>query len=127
MPTRPSLPAPAGRLYGILLRRAFGYSQSALPDAVLAVVGSAALTAGTTQTLSTALIVLELTGQQRLLTPVLIGVIVSCGVSGLLSKSIYDQILVLKGLPYMPHLRTEALYQARRRARDATLAPHRRA
>ena len=31
-------------------------------------------------------------------------------VSGALSNSIYDQILVLKGLPYMPHLRTQQLY-----------------
>jgi len=48
---------------------------------------------------------------QRLLIPVLIGVIVSCGISGFLSKSIYDQILILKGLPYMPHLRTELMFQ----------------
>ena len=56
------------------------------------VIGAAALTAGATQTLSTALITLELTNQQRLLTPVLLGVITSCGLSGLLSKSIYDQV-----------------------------------
>ena len=108
------LGAVTGRLFGALLRDALGYDEATLPDAVFAVVGSAALTAGTTATLSTALITLELTGQQELLHPVLLGVIVSCGVSGMFSKSIYDQILVLKGLPYMPHLsdnlRSERLY-----------------
>lgn len=73
------LGAVTGRLYGALLRRSLGYDESALPDAVMAVVGSAALTAGTTATLSTALITIELTGQQELLHPVLLGVIVSCG------------------------------------------------
>ena len=76
--------ASTGRLYGELIQNIFGYTPEEMPSAFFAVVGAAALTGGTTQTLSTALITLELTGQQRLLTPVLIGVIVSCGVSGLL-------------------------------------------
>ena len=100
-----------GRMYGVMLRFLLGYHRDALPDALLAVVGAAALTAGTTQTLSTALVAIELTGQQELLNPVLIGVVVSFGVTSLVSKSIYDQILVLKGLPYMPHLKTDNLYK----------------
>ena len=36
--------------------------------------------------------------------------VVSCAVSGMFSLSIYDQILVLKDFPYMPHLRTERLH-----------------
>ena len=36
--------------------------------------------------------------------------VASCAVSGMLSFSIYDQILVLKDFPYMPHLRTERLH-----------------
>ena len=108
------LGAATGRLHGALLRRLLGYDATTLPDAVMAVVGAASLAAGTTFTLSTALMTIELTAQQDLINPVLIGVIVSCGVAGILSKSIFDQILVLKGLPYMPHLsdslRSERLY-----------------
>lgn len=48
---------------------------------------------------------------QQLLIPVLIGVVMARGVSGILCKSIYDQILVLKGLPYMPHLRTQVMFE----------------
>ena len=81
-----------------------------LPPAVISVVGAAALAAGTTQTLSTALVCLEFTRQQLLLIPVLLAVVVSCAVSGMFSLSIYDQILVLKDFPYMPHLRTERLH-----------------
>ena len=73
-------------------------------------MGAAALAAGTTQTLSTALVCLEFTRQQLLLIPVLLAVVVSCAVSGMFSLSIYDQILVLKDFPYMPHLRTERLH-----------------
>ena len=108
------LGAATGRLYGALLRQMLGYDAHEVPDAVMAVVGAAALTAGTTSTLSTALITIELTMQQELHNPVLIGVTVSCGVASMLSKSIFDQILVLKGLPYMPHLsdnlKSERLY-----------------
>ena len=90
------LGASTGRLFGEALQYAFGLTDSELPSAVMSVVGAASLTAGTTHTLSTALIALELTTQQSLLNPVLIGVLCAFGVSGLLSRSIYDQILVLK-------------------------------
>ena len=90
------LGASTGRLYGSLLRSVFGYDSATLPDALMAIVGAGALAGGTTHTLSTALLTVELTDQQELITPVLIGVIVACGVSSLFSKSIYDQIMVLK-------------------------------
>ena len=59
-----TLGASFGRMYGVILRTLVGYSRDDLSDAVFAVVGASALTAGTTQTLSTALITIELTGQQ---------------------------------------------------------------
>ena len=92
-----------------MLHSYFHYDGNTLPAAVVSVVGAASLAAGTTQTLSTALIVLEMTREMSFLVPVLLAVIVSCCVSELLSYSIYDQILVLKDLPYMPHLRTRGL------------------
>lgn len=101
--------AASGRLYAEVAQLLLGYDLDELPAAVVSVVGAASLAAGTTQTLSTALICLEFTRQQQLLIPVLLAVVASCAVSGTLSNSIYDQILVLKDFPYMPHLRTEAL------------------
>ena len=103
------LGATTGRLYAEVLHSYFHYDGNTLPAAVVSVVGAASLAAGTTQTLSTALIVLEMTREMSFLVPVLLAVIVSCCVSELLSYSIYDQILVLKDLPYMPHLRTRGL------------------
>lgn len=108
--------AATGRLYGSALRHIFGYAHAALPDNVMAIVGAASLAAGTTQTLSTALVTLEFlaagnSNSGMLSVPVLLGVIFACSVHSLSSKSIYDQILVLKGLPYMPHLRTKKLYR----------------
>ena len=54
---------------------AFGIDGNMLPPAVISVVGAAALAAGTTQTLSTALVCLEFTRQQLLLIPVLLAVV----------------------------------------------------
>ena len=47
--------------------------------------------AGATNTLSTTVIVLEVTNQQDLLVPILLGVVASCGVTNLLSYSVFDQ------------------------------------
>ena len=52
-----------------------GIDGNMLPPAVISVVGAAALAAGTTQTLSTALVCLEFTRQQLLLIPVLLAVV----------------------------------------------------
>ena len=64
--------AASGRLYAEVAHALIGYDSDQLPAAVVSVVGAAALAAGTTQTLSTALICLEFTRQQQLLIPVLL-------------------------------------------------------
>ncbi|XP_056613018.1 chloride channel protein 2-like isoform X2 [Triplophysa dalaica] len=69
-----------------------------------AVVGAAALTAGITHTISTAVIMIELTGQIRYGLPILIAVILSNIISQNLQPSIYDSIIRLKKLPYLPEL-----------------------
>ena len=68
--------------YAEVAQRLIGYDGDELPSAVVSVVGAAALAAGATQTLSTALICLEFTRQQQLLIPVLLAVIASCAASG---------------------------------------------
>ncbi|XDV33368.1 hypothetical protein PO909_003792 [Leuciscus waleckii] len=70
-----------------------------------AVVGAAALTAGVTHTLSTGVIMMELTGQISYTLPILISVILANMVSQSLQPSIYDTVIRIKKLPYLPLLR----------------------
>ncbi|KAK7171325.1 hypothetical protein R3I93_003812 [Phoxinus phoxinus] len=70
-----------------------------------AVVGAAALTAGVTHTMSTAVIMMELTGQIGHTLPILISVILANMVSQSLQPSIYDTVIRIKKLPYLPLLR----------------------
>lgn len=59
----------SGRLYGEIVHQIFQINEDELPVATFAVVGAAALTAGATQTLSAALITLELTNQLVCIPP----------------------------------------------------------
>jgi chloride channel 2 len=77
---------------------------------VYAVVGAAALIASVTHTLSVVVIVFELTGQINYMLPLLMAVIISFILSQGLSMSIYDVLLDMKGLPYLPALRSQELY-----------------
>ncbi|XP_067221314.1 chloride channel protein 2c [Chanodichthys erythropterus] len=70
-----------------------------------AVVGAAALTAGVTHTMSTGVIMMELTGQIGHILPILISVILANMVSQSLQPSIYDTVIRIKKLPYLPLLR----------------------
>ena len=70
-----------------------------------AVVGAAALAAGVTHTISTSVIVFELTGQIVHIMPVMIAVLIANAVAQLLTPSIYDSIIQIKSLPYLPDLR----------------------
>ncbi|KAL6067906.1 Chloride channel protein 2 [Balamuthia mandrillaris] len=67
-----------------------------------AVVGAAAFSAGVTRTISTSVIVFELTGQLNHVLPVMVAVLIASAISSTFSLSIYDTLLQLKGLPYMP-------------------------
>jgi len=74
-----------------------------------AIVGAAAFTAATTQTLSAAVIVFELTGSIVYGVPVLVAVMVSVGiVKRLRLGPIYDCMATLKGLPFLPDLLKES-------------------
>ena len=87
-----------GRIFGELFRHWFVY-----PDPrIYSVVGAAAMAAGVTQTISPAVIALEITGDLSLAVPCLIAVIVSGGLSGTLIHSFYDSVLQLRGIPMLP-------------------------
>uniref|UniRef100_A0A673NKK2 Chloride channel, voltage-sensitive 2b n=1 Tax=Sinocyclocheilus rhinocerous TaxID=307959 RepID=A0A673NKK2_9TELE len=69
-----------------------------------AVVGAAALSGAVTHTVSTAVIVFELTGQISHILPIMIAVILANAVAQSLQPSIYDSIIRIKKLPYLPEL-----------------------
>uniref|UniRef100_A0A8C6V061 Chloride channel 2c n=1 Tax=Neogobius melanostomus TaxID=47308 RepID=A0A8C6V061_9GOBI len=69
-----------------------------------AVVGAAALSGAVTHTVSTAVIVFELTGQISHILPIMIAVILANAVAQALQPSIYDSIIRIKKLPYLPEL-----------------------
>lgn len=72
-----------------------------LPGAY-SVAGSAAFAGGTTGALSSAVIAFEMTGQLTHLLPIIIATIASNLVAQYLGPSIYDSLIKLKKLPYLP-------------------------
>ncbi|BAM82041.1 probable CLC-type chloride channel [Cyanidioschyzon merolae strain 10D] len=93
-----------GRLYGELMRVVFG---NAIVPGSYAVVGAAAFTAGVTRALSCAVIIFEVTGQIRHLVPVLISVLLAVIVGNAFNRSLYETLVLMKHLPYMPILRRD--------------------
>ncbi|XP_030043496.1 chloride channel protein 1 isoform X2 [Microcaecilia unicolor] len=69
-----------------------------------AVIGAAALTGAVTHTVSTAVICFELTGQISHILPMMVSVILANMVAQSLQPSLYDSIIQVKKLPYLPDL-----------------------
>ncbi|KZS06049.1 Chloride channel protein 2 [Daphnia magna] len=67
-----------------------------------AIVGAAAFSAGVTHSISICVVVSEMTGQIQHIIPVLVAVLVSNAISTLLQPSLYDSIIMIKKLPYLP-------------------------
>jgi H+/Cl- antiporter ClcA len=93
-----------GRLYGEALRLVFG--DSIVPGGY-AVVGAAAFTAGVTRALSCAVVIFEVTGQLKHMEPTLVAVALSVVVANTINRSLYDTLIIMKELPYMPHMRRD--------------------
>ncbi|KAL7019495.1 hypothetical protein ACKWTF_011136 [Chironomus riparius] len=69
-----------------------------------AVVGAAAFAGAVTHTVSVGVIVFEMTGQITYLVPVMIATLISCAIATILQPSMYDSIILIKKLPYLPDL-----------------------
>lgn len=99
-----------GRLIGELMAYTFpeGISFGSRVYPILpggyAVAGAAAWSGATTHTISTALIVFELTGQINYFVPVMVSVLVGNAVHAALQPSVYDSIIRIKKLPYLPEI-----------------------
>lgn len=79
---------------------------SFLPLSLCLVIGkgAAALTGAVSHTVSTAVICFELTGQIAHILPMMVAVILANMVAQSLQPSLYDSIIQVKKLPYLPDL-----------------------
>lgn len=82
----------------ILRRDAHGSLESNQSPATYAVVGAACFAASATQTVSTAVIFFELTGQLSHMVPVMVACIAAYFVSGIFTPSIYDILASWAGM-----------------------------
>ncbi|KAG8225087.1 hypothetical protein J437_LFUL000066 [Ladona fulva] len=69
-----------------------------------ATVGAAAFSGAVTHTISVSVIVFEMTGQITHIIPIMIAVLISNATASLLQPSLYDSIILIKKLPYLPDL-----------------------
>lgn len=91
----------AGACYGRLVGRLFE-SISTLDTGLFALLGAASFLGGTMRmTVSLCIILLELTNNLLLLPLVMLVLLISKTVADNFNKGVYDQILQIKGLPYM--------------------------
>lgn len=94
--------AAMGRLFGTLLQEFVYTTGKPMFPGGYAIAGGAAMAAGVTRTISSAVIALEFTGQQNYILPVFLAVIPAYGVGSIISKGLFDVILIARGLPYLP-------------------------
>ncbi|XP_032904247.1 chloride channel protein ClC-Kb-like [Amblyraja radiata] len=103
-----------GRIVGELM--AFIFPNGIKSEGVLnpiipggyALAGAAAFSGAVTHTLSTALLVFELTGQIAHFLPVLLAVLVANAIAQKFQPSFYDGTIIVKKLPYLPRIRSTA-------------------
>ncbi|XP_017486297.1 PREDICTED: chloride channel protein 2-like [Rhagoletis zephyria] len=101
-----------GRLVGELmvlffpLGVPFGGSTNPIVPGGYAVVGAAAFAGAVTHTISVSVIVFELTGQMTHIIPVIISVLIANAISQTLDLNIYDSIIQIKKLPFLPPILT---------------------
>ncbi|KAJ2941054.1 hypothetical protein O0L34_g13182 [Tuta absoluta] len=91
---------PLGVAYG-------GHIQKILPGGYAA-VGAAAFTGGVTHTVSTIVIICEMTGQITHLLPIMAAVLAANATATILQPSCFDSIILIKKLPYLPDLLSSA-------------------
>uniref|UniRef100_A0A7M5X152 Chloride channel protein n=2 Tax=Clytia hemisphaerica TaxID=252671 RepID=A0A7M5X152_9CNID len=91
------------------IRSGSGASSPVLPGGY-AVVGAAAMAGAVTHTISTSVIVFELTGQITHILPVMVAVLIANAVVQPLQPSIYDSIIEIKKLPNIPDIKRTRHY-----------------
>jgi hypothetical protein len=108
MPRRRSF----GRLYGEI---ANSFLVDPFEPGVYAVVACSAMIAGATHTISPCIVMIEITAQANNIMPLLVCTIVAYSVSGMFTISLYDMMLDINNLPFLPRVRSSGVYKLRAR------------
>ncbi len=95
-----------GRLYGHILYIIFGLNE----EAIYSMIGAACVFSGATHSVSSALIIFEMTGQTTYLAPLLLATLIANLTAQALSMNLFDVLLVIKNLPHLPSIKSQALY-----------------
>eukprot|EP00937_MAST-01D_sp_MAST-1D-sp2_P005449 g5449.t1 len=90
-----------GRAFAEVMQQGLGLATSLAPWQ-FAVVGAAALASGVTRTISTAVIVLELTGLHQLAFPMSVAIVMSYFICNAFAVNIYDFLVADRGVPHVP-------------------------
>ncbi len=99
-----------GRLYGHVSEPWFA---NPFEPGVYAVVAASALIAGATHTISPCIVMIEITAQANNIMPQLVGTMVGYAVAGMFTVSLYDMMLDISHMPYLPRVRSAAIYRQR--------------
>ena len=101
-----------GHLFGIvalmLARDSQWIDNTLLEPGIFAVIGAAAFAAGSTRAISTAIIVMELTGQMTLQLPVAIAVLTAFFTANRISTPIYDLLIRTNRIVHLPKITEQA-------------------
>lgn len=95
-----------GRFYSHLIKYFFTISE----ESIYAMVGAACVMSGATHSISSAIIIFELTGQSSYIIPMLFSCLLSNFIAQALSLSFYDVFLIMKNLPHLPSIKSSHLY-----------------
>ncbi|CAH1398800.1 unnamed protein product [Nezara viridula] len=96
----------AGELMHVIFPQGIHHSEFTTPiiPGGYAAVGAAAFSGAVTHTISVSVIVFEMTGQITHIIPIMIAVLIANAIASLLQPSLYDSIILIKKLPYLPDL-----------------------
>ena len=78
-----------------------------------AVVCAAGMIAGATHTISPCVIIIEITSQANNLMALLIVTVIGYAIAGMFTVSIYDMLIDVSGLPYLPRVQNSRMYDLR--------------
>jgi chloride channel 2 len=95
-----------GRFYGHMIKSIFDLSDAS----IYSLVGAACVFSGASHTLSSALIIFEMTGQTSYLAPLLLATLIANLTAQSLSMNIFDVLLVIKNLPHLPSIKSQTMY-----------------
>jgi H+/Cl- antiporter ClcA len=96
-----------GRFYGHFFKIIFNLSE----ESIYAMVGAACVMSGATHSVSSAIIIFELTGQVSYLLPMLLSCLIANLTAQAFSISFFDVFLLMKNLPHLPSIKSNSLYQ----------------